>query len=84
MRAVSVSRSNRDARTKEEPALNLWLREIPASGIALSSPSLEAYADGFVLAVSDLRWCAAQYLADRDPADPRTRGRGHAVRWSFG
>jgi hypothetical protein len=59
MRAVSVSRSNRDARTKEEPALNLWLREIPASGIALSSPSLEAYADGFVLAVSDLRWCAA-------------------------
>jgi hypothetical protein len=42
MRAVSISWSNRDARTNEEPAPNLWRREIPARGIALSSPPIEA------------------------------------------
>jgi len=58
MRAVSASQGNRDARTNEEPTLKLWLPEkIPARGIALSAPSIEAYV--IAVTTATMRACPA-------------------------
>ena len=58
------------ARERGGPALRFQLLEIPGLDLTLSSPSVAAYATGYVLEADEIRWCLRTYLGDHDPADP--------------
>jgi acetyl esterase len=58
------------ARERGGPALRLQLLEIPGLDLTLGSPSVAEYANGYVLAADDIRWCVRTYLGDHDAADP--------------
>ncbi|MFG2517618.1 alpha/beta hydrolase [Streptomyces sp. NPDC048527] len=52
------------------PGLRMQLLEIPALDLTLSSPSMQAFGEGYVLTRDDLTWCVEQYAADHDVKDP--------------
>ncbi|MGV9302190.1 alpha/beta hydrolase [Nonomuraea sp. NPDC003727] len=58
------------AKARGGPALNLQVMEIPALDLTLSSPSVDRYAEGYVLTSKEIRWCVENYLGDHDPTDP--------------
>ncbi|MEU7003221.1 alpha/beta hydrolase [Nonomuraea sp. NPDC046570] len=58
------------ARERGGPRLRLQVLEIPALDLTLSSPSIAAYGEGYVLSAAALADHVRDYLGGRDPAEP--------------
>ncbi|GII92461.1 alpha/beta hydrolase [Sinosporangium siamense] len=58
------------ARERGGPPLRLQVMEIPALDLTLSSPSIEEYAEGYVLTAAALEVYVRDYLGGHDAADP--------------
>lgn len=57
------------ARDRGGPAAALQVLTCPITDRALDSPSMLEFADGYVLARDDVRWCWRHYIADSNDAD---------------
>jgi len=60
-----------DARRRGGPAIAAQALVYPAVDFTEIRPSLVANGEGYLLTAEAIRWFAAQYLGDHDPADPR-------------